>query len=249
MEDPVCSYQGTRGAGDGADRSGFEAGEPGVGEKSQCGFEYGRSIAGFLILLNGWMTRMRIWWTYCHTANGKNERWNASGGRFRSWQEPHSELAKVQAVELQVELRAMRVYLAARFERQHEMRCYAEQLRAEGIEVVSTWLEFDSPSLDGFSGIATERRALQAMLCVQQLVTTNVVAVFSDVPHAPDSHGNKHVEMGAALALGKRVLLCGKPENNFHELPDVERFDGWCECFARILELRETDALTIRQAA
>ena len=143
----------------------------------------------------------------------------------------------------------MRVYLAARYERQHEMRKYAEQLRAEGIEVISTWVEFESPSSDGFSGLGADRRALQAMLCVQQVAACNLVTVFSDVPHGPDPRGGKHFEMGAALALGKRVLLVGKPEHIFHELSDVEQYERWEECFARILDLRQSDAMTVRQAA
>lgn len=129
------------------------------------------------------------------------------------------------------------------------MRTYTEQLRAEGIEVVSAWPDMAMASVDGFTGVDAQRRALEAMLCLQQIAQTNLVAVFSDVPHAPDPRGGKHVEMGAALALGKRVLLCGPPEHIFHELADVERYDGWAECFARILELRETDAMTVRQAA
>lgn len=145
-------------------------------------------------------------------------------------------------------LRLMRVYLSARFERQEEMQRYSEQLRAEGIEVVSAWTELDSPSSDGFTGIAVERRALTAMMDVQQLVGANALVLFSDAAN-PDPRGGKHVETGIALALSKRILLVGSAENVFHNLPDVEHFPAWPECMARILELRESDALTTRQAA
>jgi hypothetical protein len=188
----------------------------------------------------------------------------------------------------------MRVYLSARFERQDEMQRYSEQLRAEGIEVLSAWTELDCPSSDGFTGIASDRRALQAMMDVQQLVGSNVLVSFSDAAalcssrmghnrevcghrlteHAPaegdpnrlfceqcgcgewkpgpahfDPRGGKHVETGISLALGKRILLVGSAENVFHDLPDVEHFADWPGCLARILELRESDALTTRQAA
>jgi nucleoside 2-deoxyribosyltransferase len=142
----------------------------------------------------------------------------------------------------------MRVYLSARFERQNEMQRYSEQLRTEGIEVVSAWHELDSPSSDGFSGIARERRAWLAMMDVQQLVGSNVLVSFSDADSL-DPRGGKHVETGIALALGKRLLLVGSAENIFHSLPDVEQFPSWSECFVRILELRETDVLSTRQAA
>ena len=126
----------------------------------------------------------------------------------------------------------MRVYLAARWERQEEMQRYSEQLRAEGIEVVSAWTEIDSPSSDGYTGIARDHRALQAMMDVQQLVSANVLVLFSDVGN-PDPRGEKHVESGIALALGKRVLLVGSAENVFHSLPDVEHFPGWVDCLGR----------------
>jgi nucleoside 2-deoxyribosyltransferase len=129
------------------------------------------------------------------------------------------------------------------------MRTYTEQLRAEGIEVVSAWPDLALPSVDGFTGVVRQIRQTEAMLCLQQIVACNVMVLFGDVPHAADPRGGKHVEMGVAVALGKRVLLCGAAENIFHELPDVEQRASWGECFARILELRETDALTVRQAA
>ena len=128
------------------------------------------------------------------------------------------------------------------------MQRYSEQLRAEGIEVLSAWTELDCPSSDGFTGIATERRALQAMMDVQQLVGSNVLVSFSDAA-AADPRGGKHVETGIALALGKRILLVGSAENVFHNLPDVEHLSDWPGCLARILELRESDGLTTRQAA
>ena len=128
------------------------------------------------------------------------------------------------------------------------MQRYSEQLLAEGIEVLSAWHELDLPSSDGFSGIARERRAWMAMMDLQQLVGSNALVSFSDAG-SPDPRGGKHVETGIALALGKRLLLVGSEENIFHSLPDVEQFPSWTECFARILELRETDVLSTRQAA
>jgi hypothetical protein len=148
----------------------------------------------------------------------------------------------------------MRIYLSARFERQSEMQIYGEQLRAESVEVVSHWTNLDLPSSDGFSGIAPPRRALDAMMRVEQVVKCNVLVMFSDAQRrlawsAPDPRGERHWEAGIALALGKRVLVVGPTENVFEDLPDVEHFAEWPECVARILELEQTDALTTRQAA
>lgn len=144
---------------------------------------------------------------------------------------------------------AMRVYLSARFQRQEEMRRYAEQLRAEGIEVVSAWHDMDSPSSDGFSGLDDQHRAWLAILDGQQLSGTNAIVHFSDFWVDHENVGRPYVEFGMALVLGKRMLLVGHAENYFHCLPDVERFPAWPDALARILELRGTDAMTTRQAA
>jgi len=149
----------------------------------------------------------------------------------------------------------MRVYLSARFSRQQELRSYAEQLRAEGIEVVSAWHDLESPSSDGFSGVGEERLRWLAMMDLQQLVGTNAVVVFSDrgVQHFGSQmrgmDGEKHLESGVALALGRRILLVGEVENKYQHLPDVERFPAWPECLARICQLRNSDAMSTWQAA
>jgi hypothetical protein len=38
--------------------------------------------------------------------------------------------------------------------------------------------------------------------------------------------GGRHVEFGAAVATGKRLIVVGHRENLFHHLPGVEFFDG-----------------------
>jgi excisionase family DNA binding protein len=146
----------------------------------------------------------------------------------------------------------MRVYLSSRFQRQQEIRQYAAQLRAKSVEVLSAWHDIESPSSDGFAGIAAGRLSWLAMLDLQQLAGSNAVIVFGEgVPffsHQID-RGVRHVEAGVALAFGKRLLLVGDRENAYHCLPDIECFPAWPECLARVLELRGTDAMSTRQAA
>ena len=141
----------------------------------------------------------------------------------------------------------MRVYLTSRYDRKQELRQLAEQLRAEAIEVVSAWHDIDSPSSDGFAGMDEQRLAWLAMLELQQLVQTSVLVLFLDAGRC--KRGDPHLETGVALALGKRLLLIGKPEMKFHCLPDVERFPAWPECLARLLELRSHDSMNTRVAA
>jgi hypothetical protein len=50
-----------------------------------------------------------------------------------------------------------------------------------------------------------------------------------------NSRGGRHVEFGIAVALGHRLMVVGPRETVFHHLPEVEHFDTWEECVAKIL--------------
>jgi nucleoside 2-deoxyribosyltransferase len=54
------------------------------------------------------------------------------------------------------------------------------------------------------------------------VLRSDVVVVFT---HQPSSTGGRHVELGMALAAGKRVIICGDRENIFQTLPQVEHCD------------------------
>lgn len=138
------------------------------------------------------------------------------------------------------------------------MARYGEQLRDEGIEVLSAWMTERNASSDGFSGLAPGVRAMLAMDGISSVMKSNAVVLFSDqrrpsgalqMVEGPCHLGTKQVEFGLGLGLGKRLLIVGAAENIYHELPDVERFDLWAACFARIIELRGSDGLTTRDAA
>lgn len=122
--------------------------------------------------------------------------------------------------------RAARVYLAARFARQAELREVAAELRAAGVEVTSRWLGSEralrSEDLD-----AHGRAAQLAQMDFEDLTSANVCIAFTEDSRAPTGRGGRHTELGIALALGMRVILVGPREHVFHCLPSVEHYPDW----------------------
>lgn len=109
----------------------------------------------------------------------------------------------------------MRVYIASRS--QDAARILREAVRREGHVVTSRWL--DEP---GYSGLPADdghkRRAAVENLDDVRAADVLLLRAEPDGSFVP---GGKHVETGAALALGKPVVVLGRPENVFHWHPLV----------------------------
>lgn len=131
----------------------------------------------------------------------------------------------------------LRIYLAARYSRWHELADYAQQLKTCGFIVTSRWLEGRSPiSSDGLSEEATlEQRAWFAEQDWNDLMAADTCISFTEPSRSSNTRGGRHVELGAALAAGKRVIVVGHRENVFHCLPQVEFFRTWQECSQTIV--------------
>lgn len=124
------------------------------------------------------------------------------------------------------------VYLAARYSRREELCLYADDLRRRGHEVTSRWLAGAHQVSDaGLSEEGTpEERQRFAEEDWADLRRAHVCIAFSEEPRVSNSRGGRHVELGAALAWGKRVLIVGPAENVFMCLSQVERFEEWEQC-------------------
>jgi nucleoside 2-deoxyribosyltransferase len=122
----------------------------------------------------------------------------------------------------------MRVYLGAPYAARDHLRPLADELRAAGFTVTSTWLD-ETHQINAFTvGAAVAETQAQVEAHVVQdfsdLNRTDVLVVFTGeacsalgVPDARTWHtGGRHVETGFALAKGKRVLVIGHAENVFH---------------------------------
>jgi hypothetical protein len=114
------------------------------------------------------------------------------------------------------EVSSMKIYLAARFERQAEMRDVARLLRAYGYVVTSRWLE-----VDGLR-VGTDEAPFYAAQDVEDVAAAEVLILFTEPERV--SRGGKDVEMGLAFGLGRTVYVCGPRVNIFHYLPAVRWF-------------------------
>lgn len=116
----------------------------------------------------------------------------------------------------------MKVYLAARYQEQAAMQaCRAEWARG-GIEVTSRWI-------DGkHDGVAAEICALDDFADID---AADALVLWNPREQHGAGRGGRHVELGYAIAKGKRVLLLGDRENVFHSHPTVEVYEDFATAY------------------
>lgn len=111
----------------------------------------------------------------------------------------------------------IRIYLAAHFSRQAEMRARATRLSALGCIVTSRWLWEAGPSIpDG------PRAARCAQDDLDDIDDADVLVLESE---SATRGSGRHVEFGYALAKGKDLVVLGQRESVFHHLPGVTILD------------------------
>ena len=108
----------------------------------------------------------------------------------------------------------MRMYLAADFQRQLELREYRAELRLMGHEVTSRWL--DNKAADDLAFRPNPAWRGFAQVDVDDIRAADAVISFTTGDKA---RGGRHVEYGLAVAWGKRRVLVGPVEHVFHMLP------------------------------
>lgn len=121
----------------------------------------------------------------------------------------------------------MRIYLAARFGRQQELRGYRDELVAMGHIVTSRWLDEESQAGDVGNDGSPDALRHFAEIDLQDLVDADCVVSFTEAPSAAPARGGRHVEFGVAWSIGKRLIVIGHRENVFHHLVEVEFCETW----------------------
>jgi hypothetical protein len=126
----------------------------------------------------------------------------------------------------------MKIYLAARYSRRQELCLYRAELQAMDHAVTSRWLNGNHQvpddgmgELTTFSKSERERFASEDW---EDLMAAETCISFTEKPREMNSsRGGRHVEFGAAMAAGKRIIVIGFRENVFHCLPQVEFYETW----------------------
>lgn len=121
----------------------------------------------------------------------------------------------------------MRIFLSSRYSRRDELREIRRVLQSQGYDVVSRWLDSDwnETEREGIyaggtqsSAAPPEYREEYAVKDLEDVAGCDVLICFSEPPRS-GTRGGRHAELGAALALGKQVILVGAPEHIFHHHP------------------------------
>jgi hypothetical protein len=126
----------------------------------------------------------------------------------------------------------MKVYISARFDRLDEMRDHAAKIAAAGHQVVCRWLRDDhqpapTPHLPPGTGLhPDDPNDSWAADDIADVRSCDVLVAFTEPPMVGPMRGGRHVELGAALTLGKRIIVVPFRENVFCWLPQVEQCDG-----------------------
>jgi nucleoside 2-deoxyribosyltransferase len=129
------------------------------------------------------------------------------------------------------------VYMAAQYPRREELKAYAAEARREGFEITARWLdETHSPNVKMTEVPERELKdiALQDRVDIER---SDVMIFFAENQFAQPPRGGRHVEFGMALAMGKRIIVVGEPENVFHHLPGVFHAPDWNFAFGMLKAL------------
>jgi hypothetical protein len=124
----------------------------------------------------------------------------------------------------------LKVYLAAAWRRQSEMRYLAQKLDAIGVEITSRWLyEQESPNPRD----RDRHRRETALIDIQDVRAADALVRFTDQSARIDGDyptgqapaglatGARMFEMGLAWAEGKTIVVVGGHQPVFDYLPNV----------------------------
>lgn len=115
----------------------------------------------------------------------------------------------------------MKIYLTSRYQDHPLMRDWRAVLELMGHDVTSRWIEGKHSADEDVPDYGDQRRRF-AMEDLEDIDAADAIVANSDPEIFRTSHGGRHVELGYALARGKKIFLVGERENVFHWHSDVE---------------------------
>jgi hypothetical protein len=123
-----------------------------------------------------------------------------------------------------------RIYLAARYSRNAEMRDCARQLEELGYVVTSRWIHKHGGSPEESLGAeelthSPEEGLPFALADLEDIEYADILILFTE--ENGGGKGGRHTEFGYALARRKRIIIVGPRENVFHTLPGIQWHPNW----------------------
>ena len=137
------------------------------------------------------------------------------------------------------DLGKLTLYVAADYRRQPEARALLEAAEATGLyEATCRWATLGEPG-EGMGGTVPEDQAAFAVAAAKMdMVDVEAAQVVVQLTTGELCRGGRQVELGLALAQGKRVLVVGPLEHVFHHHPlvaqvsDQEHAVTWLKGYA-----------------
>jgi len=120
-----------------------------------------------------------------------------------------------------------KIYLAAQYARNPEMRGYRDILEGLGYTVTSRWIDQHDGALEEALGepeltAEPHRGTPFALKDLEDIAAADTVINFTGA-----GRGGRHVELGIAIASGKSLILVGRREHVFHCMPGIDWYPDW----------------------
>jgi hypothetical protein len=135
----------------------------------------------------------------------------------------------------------MFIYLCSRYSRRDELRQVRERLQNAGHTITSEWLDtdwvIDAEKEFAASHAPAEFREEYAVKDLDNVLACEILIAFTEPSGNGGLRGGRHVEFGAALAWGKKIVVVGQRENIFYFHPRVQFFQTTEEMLASISDV------------
>ena len=130
----------------------------------------------------------------------------------------------------------MNIYLASGFRQRTKLRHFASLLEEKRISVCSRWIWLDERPERGTEDWETFAEAI-AYENVEDLIKADAIIIDTE-GIADSNNGGVHFETGFMYALGKPVIVVGRPKNTFHWLQDIFIVENYNKAMAVVMDLQ-----------
>jgi hypothetical protein len=123
----------------------------------------------------------------------------------------------------------MKLYLAAAFSRQEEIKLIAVRLESKGLTITSRWLEVKKERLENaFMDVEDVRRADILVRFTDTVQSSLITMTGYNEPYVPARliSGARHFETGLAWERGIPIIVVGGKQNIFDEFPNITHVDS-----------------------